>query len=132
MTVSSTYFLLKNGINADVTDLSLLVEELKEAEKLDHDIDEEIEELKDMLKELQQSAGGGGSGDDSSGSSSGDSDEQPSGGSAREDQVRDFLEEQQSRTKETQEQTQNDYDERNYWSGEDAGSGDEGANPKPW
>ncbi|MBR5376143.1 MAG: hypothetical protein IK139_02580 [Lachnospiraceae bacterium] len=116
----------------ETLDLSVPEKELKDAKKLDADIDEEIEELKEMLEKLAQSAGGGGSGDDSSGSSSGDSDEQPSGGSAREDQVRDFLEEQQSRTKETQEQTQNDYDERNYWSGEDAGSGDEGANPKPW
>ena len=34
MTVSSTYFLLKNGINVEVTDLSLLVDQLKEAENL--------------------------------------------------------------------------------------------------
>ena len=34
MTVSSTYFLLKNGINPEVTDLSLLVDQLKEAENL--------------------------------------------------------------------------------------------------
>ena len=34
MTLSSTYFLLKNGIDAAVTDLSLLVDQLKEAENL--------------------------------------------------------------------------------------------------
>ena len=34
MTLSSTYFLLKNGIDVAVTDLSLLVDQLKEAENL--------------------------------------------------------------------------------------------------
>ena len=116
----------------ETLDLSIPEAELKEAKKLDSDIDKEIEELKDMLKKLQQSSGGGDSDDSSDDSSSGDSDGQSSGGGAREDQVRDYLEKQQSRTKEEQEQTQSDYDERNYWSGEDAGYGSDGANPKPW
>ena len=118
----------------DTLDLSIPEEERNEAEKLASDIDKEIEKLKKMLEKLKQSAGGGGSDDtdNNQGSGSGDSESQPSGGDAREDEVRDFLEEQQTRTKEEQEQSQSDYDERNYWSGEDAGFGDDSANPKPW
>lgn len=117
----------------DTLDLSIPEEELKEAEKLDSDIDKEIEELKEMLKELNLSSGSGDSDDtDNSNGGSGEGESQPSGGDAREDQVRDYLEEQQTRTKEEQERTQSEFDERNYWSGDDAGSGDEGANPKPW
>ena len=118
----------------DTLDLSIPEEERNEAEKLASDIDKEIEKLKEMLEKLKQSAGGGGSDntDNNHGSGSGDSESQPSGGDAREDEVRDFLEEQQTRTKEEQEQSQSDYDERNYWSGEDAGTGDDSANPKPW
>lgn len=118
----------------DTLDLSIPEEERNEAEKLASDIDKEIEKLKKMLEKLKQSAGGGGSDntDNNHGSGSGDSESQPSGGDAREDEVRDFLEEQQTRTKEEQEQSQSDYDERNYWSGEDAGFGDDSANPKPW
>ena len=121
----------------DTLDLSIPEEERNEAEKLASDIDKEIEKLKKMLEKLKQSAGGGGSDDtdntdNNQGSGSGDSESQPSGGDAREDEVRDFLEEQQTRTKEEQEQSQSDYDERNYWSGEDAGIGDDSANPKPW
>ena len=118
----------------DTLDLSIPEEERNEAEKLASDIDKEIEKLKKMLEKLKQSAGGGGSDDtdNNHGSGSGDSESQPSGGDAREDEVRDFLEEQQTRTKEEQEQSQSDYDERNYWSGEDAGTGDDSANPKPW
>ena len=118
----------------DTLDLSIPEEERNEAEKLASDIDKEIEKLKEMLEKLKQSAGGGGSDDtdNNHGSGSGDSESQPSGGDAREDEVRDFLEEQQTRTKEEQEQSQSDYDERNYWSGEDAGFGDDSANPKPW
>ncbi len=121
----------------DTLDLSIPEEERNEAEKLASDIDKEIEKLKEMLEKLKQSAGGGGSDDtdntdNNQGSGSGDSESQPSGGDAREDEVRDFLEEQQTRTKEEQEQSQSDYDERNYWSGEDAGTGDDSANPKPW
>ena len=117
----------------DTLDLSIPEEELKEAEKLDSDIDKEIEELKEMLKELNLSSGSGDSDDtDNSNGGSGEGESQPAGGDAREDQVRDYLEEQQTRTKEEQERTQSEFDERNYWSGDDAGSGDEGANPKPW
>ena len=118
----------------DTLDLSIPEEERNEAEKLASDIDKEIEKLKKMLEKLKQSASGGGSDDtdNNHGSGSGDSESQPSGGDAREDEVRDFLEEQQTRTKEEQEQSQSDYDERNYWSGEDAGFGDDSANPKPW
>ena len=117
----------------DTLDLSVPEEELKEAKKLDSDIDKEIEELKDMLKELNLTSGSGDSDDtDNSNGGSGEGESQPSGGDAREDQVRDYLEQQQSRTKEEQERTQSDYDERNYWSGKDAGTGDDGANPKPW
>ena len=118
----------------DTLDLSIPEEELTEAKKLASDIDKEIEELKDMLKKLNLPSGAGGSDntDNNNGGGSGDGENQPSGGDAREDQVRDFLEEQQTRTKEEQEQSQNDYDERNYWSGDEPGTGDESANPKPW
>ncbi len=118
----------------DTLDLSIPEEELTEAKKLASDIDKEIEELKEMLKKLNLPSGAGGSDntDNNNGGGSGDGENQPSGGDAREDQVRDFLEEQQTRTKEEQEQSQNDYDERNYWSGDEPGTGDESANPKPW
>ncbi len=117
---------------ADTLDLSIPEEELNEAKKLDSDIDKEIKELKEMLEKLNQMFAGSGSGDSTNGSGSGNSEAQPSGGSAREDEVRDFLEEQQTRTKEEQELTQSEYDERNYWLGEDAGSGDDDGNLKPW
>ena len=119
----------------DTLDLSIPEEELKEAKSLASDIDKEIEELKEMLEKLKQSSGGGGSDEtDNNSGGSGEDESQPSGGDEREDEVRNFLEEQQTRTKEEQEQTQSDYDERNYWSGEDAGAGtgEESANPKPW
>ena len=118
----------------DTLDLSIPEEELNEAEKLASDIDKEIEELKEMLQKLNPASGAGGSDDtdNNNGGGSGDSESQPSGGNAREDQVRDFLEDQQTRTKEEQEQTQSDYDERNYWSDDGPGIGDDSANPKPW
>ena len=117
----------------DTLDLSIPEEELEQAKKLDSDIDKEIEELKEMLEKLQQAYGGGGSGNPDNGSSSGEGDSQSSGGGAREDEVRNLLEEQQARTKEEQEQTQNEFDERNYWSGQDEGSGkDESSCPQPW
>ncbi|MBR3515744.1 MAG: hypothetical protein IKO10_05465 [Lachnospiraceae bacterium] len=120
----------------DALDRSIPEEELKEAKRLASDIDKEIEELKEMLEKLNLSSGGGGSDDtdNNSGGGSGEDEDQSSGGDAREDEVRDFLEEQQTRTKEEQEQSRSDYDERNYWSGEDAGAGTggESANPKPW
>ena len=119
----------------DKLDLSIPEAELKEAKKLDSDIDKEIEELKEMLEKLKQSSAGSGSDDtdhDSGGDYTDDGNGQ-GGGSAREDEVRDFLEGQQTRTKEEQEQTQSDYDERNYWNGDDDDdSGDDGANSKPW
>ena len=117
----------------DTLDLSIPEEELNEAKKLDSDIDKEIEELKEMLEKLKQSAGGGGSDtDNNNGGGSGEGDDQSSGGGAREDQVREMLEEQQARTKDEQEQAQSDYDEKHYWSGQGDGSGDDSANPKPW
>ena len=126
-------FLKRIGaLSRTVLDLSIPEEELNEAKKLDSDIDKEIKELKEMLEKLNQMFAGSGSGDSTNGSGSGNSGAQPSGGSAREDEVRDFLEEQQTRTKEEQELTQSEYDERNYWLGEDAGSGDDDGNLKPW
>lgn len=118
----------------DTLDLSIPEEERNEAMKLDSDIDNEIEELKEMLKKLNQLSGSGDSGDpdDNNGGGSADDAGGQSGGGAREDEVRNFLEDQQTRTKEEQEQTQSNYDERNYWSGQDAGTGDDDANPKPW
>ena len=118
----------------DALDLSIPEEELKEAEKLDSDIDKEIEELKEMLEKLKQSSGSGDpdDADNNNGGGSGEDGNGQSGGGAREDEIRNFLEDQQTRTKEEQEQTQSNYDERNYWSGEDSGSGDEGVNLKPW
>ena len=118
----------------DTLDRSIPEKELKEAKKLDSYIDKEIEELKDMLEKLKQSSAGGepGDPDNNNGSGSGDDGSGRSGGGAREDEVRNFLEDQQTRTKEEQEQTQSDYDERNYWSGQDGDSGKDGANPKPW
>ncbi len=113
----------------DTLDLSIPEEELDEAKKLDSDIDKEIKELKEMLEKLkQESGGGGGSEDNNSGGGSGEGDEQSSGGDAREDQVRNILEEQQAKTMEEQEQAKSDYDEIRYFSGEDEGGG----NPKPW
>lgn len=117
----------------DALDLSIPEAELEEAEKLDSDIDDEIEELKEMLEKLKQSATSGDPSDsDSNSGGSGEDGSAQSGGGAREDEVRNFLEDQQTRTKEEQEQTQSDYDSRNYWSGDDAGSGSDSYNLKPW
>ena len=118
----------------DTLDLSIPEKELKEARKLDSDIDKEIEELKDMLEKLKQASSDGDSGDpgDNNGGGSGeDGNAQPAGG-AREDEVRRYLEDQQTRTKEEQEQTQNDYDGRNYWLGKDWDSGSSSTSSKPW
>ena len=56
MTVSSTYFLLKNGIDPQVTDLSLLVDQLKEAENLQFEAvlgKDKSEALIDVYSETQ-------------------------------------------------------------------------------
>lgn len=126
----------------DTLDVSIPAEELEEAKKLDKDIDKEIEELKEMLEKLQPPSSGGNSGNDNNnsggGGSSGGGDGQSSGSSQRENQVKNELEQQQSRTMEEQSQAQDDYNEGRYWSGRDqdegdeGGSGEGGSNPKPW
>ncbi|MCR5209587.1 MAG: tetratricopeptide repeat protein [Lachnospiraceae bacterium] len=111
-------------------DLSIPQEELDEAAKLDEDIDKEIEELKKMLEKLQPPSSGGDSGNDDNndggGGSSGGGSGQSSGNSGREDEVKNQLEQQQSRTKEEQTQAQDDFKEDQYWNGKSEGSGGSG------